>query len=113
MPELTESHAHFLLLSNFFEKNRNVPLRVKALWTDATKKELLADPGLAPECHVFRLTGEQNLVRGRLRGQTSVYPHQLAELRLGVNDLVWQHVIGTPRACVLDFGVIGLKVCRL
>ncbi|KAH6904052.1 hypothetical protein BKA70DRAFT_1432640 [Coprinopsis sp. MPI-PUGE-AT-0042] len=116
MPELRECIASGLIILWFFREalRQNLDLQVLDLWADVSKRE---SQRLARHRNVIKLLPSSNLTRGSDKAQKPLYPPQFKTKAVlpdpPVRALRLIAVTPTPRAVILDFGPLLLRIAYL
>lgn len=116
MPELRECLASGLILLWFLQRGQrdNWDLKVLKLWADLTDEESAKHQS---DGNVVCLTPSSKFKRGNQGHQYPLYPPQLKALSsspiLPVEGLELKNVTPTPRAVILDLGLLSLRVAYL
>ncbi|KAF8179456.1 hypothetical protein BJ912DRAFT_929655 [Pholiota molesta] len=114
MPEFRECLAHFLLLFWFFHHRYSVAnWTLLGLWADLTQAEV-GRTGKGKDGIVQQLNPTSTFKRGGTNRQTPLYPPTLRDSGdLALQNLVLGEIGHTPRAIILDFKSLRLKLSYL
>lgn len=109
MPEFRECLAHFLFLFWLFH-NLKSNWALLGLWADLTKEEAAHING-GYNGLVQHLNQASTFKRGQTNHQTPLYPPSLRDSRdIALQNLTLKDISYTPRAIILDFKSLRLKV---
>jgi hypothetical protein len=111
MPEFRECLAHFLLLFWLFHHRYcEANWTLLGLWADLTQAEV-GRTGKGKDGIVQQLNPTSTFKRGGTNRQTPLYPPTLRDSGdLALQNLVLGEIGHTPRAIILDFKSLRLKV---
>ncbi|KAI0648711.1 hypothetical protein C8Q79DRAFT_465257 [Trametes meyenii] len=114
MPEYTELQACFHTIQRWYNEVRTPsnPLRLLAIWSDATKAEQARakKSSRAGQGLVYRLEPSSKVRRGPKSAQKSIWPQLNGKPLANLDGMFLQGVNVTPRTIILDLNRISFQI---